>query len=77
MNRKSGPVGRATRHRAADISTPVRSPPTDAKSRYRVECWKRATCSFVQYQTYDDLETAERVVAQLRWVGATVRIVNA
>lgn len=51
--------------------------PVPRKLPFRVETLKQATGNFFLYQAYADKDVADRVADQLRWVGATVRVVVA
>ena len=53
------------------------SRPVTRTKRFRVETMKTRTGRYSLYMAYADRGIAERVAAQLKWVGATVRIVAA
>jgi hypothetical protein len=76
-DRKSGRMGRSNDRRATHVPTASGKRSTARKRQFRVETLKSATGKFFLFQAYADKDIADRVADQLRWVGATVRVVVA
>jgi len=75
-DRKSGPLGRASRAPATQAPNEAAARQGAPVKRFRVETWKVAANGFRLYQCYSDEGAALHVKEQLEWVGARVRIVR-
>ena len=74
---KSGHTRRASAPRATPVPTASSARRLAGNSQFRVEVLKQAIGAFSLYQIYTDKGLADRVADQLKWVGATVRVVCA